>query len=118
VCAGPAEPPVTAHTDRGEEVFCAGCWDAGSAGAVLHDHTGLEGYDPCTVELADLMLDFSGVLLAEAAERRGWSTTREEWVAIQQLESAANSVYSAQCWLLRAERDGAGRRSRPVVPGA
>ena len=109
VCADPAEPPVTAYTDRGEEVFCAECWDAGH-----HrdgpDHTGLEGYDPAVVELADRLLAVSCEILAEVAARKTWSSSREDWVAVQQLENAGNAVYSAQCWVLRAEGERASRR--------
>jgi hypothetical protein len=49
-------------------------------------------------------------ILAEMAARKAWAATREDWVAVQQLENAGNSVYSAQCWVLRAEGERVSRR--------
>lgn len=104
-----ADPSVTVFTDRGEETFCVPCrFPAEPDGGF--DHDGLEGYDPAVVALADRLLAMSTEILAETAARKTWSATREDWVAVQQLENAGNSVYSAQCWVLRAEGERVSRR--------
>lgn len=112
VCATtPEGGTVTLWTDRGEEVFCTRCWAPQEPEPPAHDHAGLEGYDPVVVALADRMLDVADWLSAEAEARRVTATTREDWVAVEQLANAGNSVYSAQCWVLRVERERLSRRS-------
>lgn len=103
---------VTLWTDRGEEVFCTGCWSPPDPPVpAVHDHAGLEGYDPAVVALADRLLDTADWLSVEAESRRSTATTREDWVAVEQLANAGNAVYSAQCWVLRVERERLSRRS-------
>ena len=93
---------VTVLTDRGDEPICVDCM-------ADRAHDGLDGYDPQVVCFADRLLAMAEEILAEAAARKEWSTTREDWVAVQQLESAGNSVYSAQCRVLRAEGERVSR---------
>lgn len=94
--------PLVAYTEHGEETFCVECRFPAPPDDQF-DHAGLEGYSPEVVAFADRLLALSQEILLEVETRRVWSATREEWVAVEQLLNAGNAVYSAQCWVLRAE---------------
>jgi hypothetical protein len=112
-CGVEAVLPLVAYTEHGEETFCVDCRFPVPPDEEF-DHTGLEGYDPKVVELADRLLALSQEILIEVETRRAWSATREEWVAVEQLLNAGNAVYSAQCWVLRAEGARLSRRGGPA----
>lgn len=108
-CGVEAVLPLVAYTEHGEETFCVECrFPARPEGEF--DHAGLEGYSSEVVALADRLLAVSTELLGEVETRRVWAATREDWVVVEQLLNAGNAVYSAQCWVLRAEGARLSRR--------
>ena len=101
-CGVEAVLPLVAYTEHGEETFCVECRFPAPPDDQF-DHAGLEGYSPEVVAFADRLLALSTELLGEVEMRRVWAATREDWVAVELRLNAGNAVYSAQCWVLRAE---------------
>ena len=62
----------------------------------------LEGLPEELVAYADELLAFSDRLAADVERMKTTAATREDWVAVEQVLHAANALYSAQCWVLRA----------------
>lgn len=110
--------PVTAHLAGGADPFCIACAHLGlEAGEKCPECPATNSADPLlegvpddVVRYADELLAFSDRLAADVERMKTTARTREEWVAVQQLDNARNAVYSAQCWVLRAALERRDRR--------